>query len=60
MKYIILILSLVVTTNCVAQTKHPKRQKSMRTTKVVVTDSTVNKAVKAAMDSMRVHGYLKD
>jgi hypothetical protein len=60
MRYVILILSLVITTNCVAQTKHPKTKKSVKTTKAIITDSTANIAVKAAMDSLRVHGCLKD
>jgi hypothetical protein len=60
MKYIILILALTITTTSCAQTKQP-RKKSVKTTKVsATTDSTVNRAVKAAIDSLKAHGYIKD
>lgn len=56
-KIILIFICVLLATSCVAQTKHPKKKKS---TTITAVDSTINRAVKAAIDSLKAHGYIKD
>lgn len=56
MKYLIVGLILIAATSCATNVKCFKKQSK----EVVVDTNVVNRAVKAAMDSLRVQGYIKD